>query len=124
MAQCQANPAQCNSLASSPSVLPYLNGQNSQTPPTVLPSTTATGASTYTGPGVQIQSVVEKKAAQVQAAIDADNNNPDSLHYDPPTKQIQAALENARMPAQVQAAFSTPAQVSQPDDSGDGFAAR
>lgn len=109
--QCQRAAA---AYASSPAVLPIANQVLAQNPgllngaagttPVVLPPGNPV-ANVGTGTGIRSASAddaaVRAMAAKVSAAIEADNNNPNSLRYDPPQQQ--------RAPASVGAADIRPA---------------
>jgi hypothetical protein len=128
MAQCQANPAMCNSLASSPAVAPYLNGQNlgNVSAPAVQQVVTGFGS----GAGTQIQASVSDAQLKTMAAknaaalsnalnkLNADNSD-DGGSLQRVIASVSAQIPVDQSPSKVSA---IPEQVS--DMSGDSSAAR
>lgn len=130
--QCQRAAA---AYASSPAVLPIANQVLAQNPgllngvggttPVVQPPPVA---NVGTGTGIATASVddaaIKAMAAKVNAAIEADSNNPNSIHYDPP--QAPRAPASVASSALIQPA-SAPVQsapqaieIGHSPDSGDG----
>ncbi len=104
--------------AAAPGVLPIANQVLAQNPgllnggggttPVVLPP--GTGTNVGTGTAIRTASAddaaIRAMAAKVNAAIKADSNNPNSIHYDPP--------QQVRAPASVSAADIKPAASAPP----------
>lgn len=131
--QCQRAAA---AYASSPAVLPIanqvlaqnpglLNGVGATTPVVQPPPLANVGTGTGIATASADDAAIKAMAAKVTAAIEADSNNPNSIHYDPP--QAPRAPASVGQTAQIQPA-SAPAQgvpqameIGHSPDSGDGI---
>ncbi len=131
--QCQRAAA---AYASSPAVLPIANQVLAQNPgilngvggttPVVLPPGTGQGTNVGTGTAIRTASAddaaIRAMAAKVNAAIEADRNNPNSIHYDPPQTQRAPASVGATADFKPSAAAPAPGVNldAYPSESPDG----